>query len=80
MADWQRHSHMMHPLAYDADCLRLLGKYLHHSPWPEVDDEVGGVAWLLCVSVSVSVNVNVSVSVSECECEYVCVNLLCIRV
>ena len=32
------HSHMQEPLKYIADCHRLVGYVIYHSPWPIVED------------------------------------------
>ncbi|CAF2738746.1 unnamed protein product [Rotaria sp. Silwood2] len=32
------HSHMQEPLKYVADCIRLVGYVINHSPWPQIDD------------------------------------------
>ncbi|CAF3182946.1 unnamed protein product [Rotaria socialis] len=33
------HAHMQEPLKYEADCLRLVGYVIPHSPWPIIEDE-----------------------------------------
>jgi hypothetical protein len=33
------HSHMQEPLNYAADCVRLVGYVIYHSPWPMIKDD-----------------------------------------
>ncbi|CAF3313140.1 unnamed protein product [Rotaria socialis] len=33
------HAHMQEPLKYAADCLRLVGYIISHSPWPIIEDK-----------------------------------------
>ena len=33
------HAHMQEPLNYTADCLRLVGYVIPHTPWPTIDDK-----------------------------------------